>query len=811
MKTNTRWLWLLAMAIVIALPPSASAIELVRKATTEVAASHMDTASPWITHPAAYGAGFRQEPIALQFRRSFDLARKPARLQVRVSADQRFILYVNGSRVAAGPARGDRQHYRYEIIDLAPYLATGRNIVAAHVWSDGKLAPLATVSTGHTGFVLKAEEDADRIVDTTAGWEVRVDTSRTVSSGRRQLNGQVGPTYYVAGPPEHHDAARQLTGWNSGAEGGDWKPAVAVVSATEERRTLVPDPLPQMRYDAPTVGKVVRVIGASSKPSGPVRVRPGERAAVLYDFGRVMAGYPVLVTSGGKGGEVTLTYSEALYHPATKGPGGVAVRFTDRARVADGLALGLTDSFATDGRKDARFEPLWWRAGRFVEVRVTAGEAPLTLDRVEMRETGYPFEQRGSFVSDDEQLNRIWRVGWNTALFDAHETYMDTAYWEQLQYIGDTRIQALLSYDVAGDPRLAEQALDAFGASRIIDGLPQSAWPMSATNPIPPFAFLWIGMLHDYWMRQPDTGVLRRNLSGMRGVLDWYKPFVRSDGMVRATPGWLFIDWRDGLGSERDMSGTAPDSCIIALLRIGALRDAADIERAVGDEARVAANLADAALAAKGVHAQCWDPKRGLYADDPDHSRFSQHANALAVLYDVAPEASRKQIMERITVPGAGIDAPPGITGTTYYFSFYLAQALDHAGLADRYSSFLMTWRNLLEQHFTTWPEEPDPSRSDSHAWSAHPTSGLLAYVAGIQPAAPGFAKVRVAPNLGALKKLDASMAHPHGVIRVRYSTAGGSTTAKIDLPNGTSGTFVLGGQEWQLHPGTNSITAPNG
>ena len=44
----------------------------------------------------------------------------PATYIVRVSADNRFILYVNGKRVGDGPARGDLTHWRYERFDLAP-------------------------------------------------------------------------------------------------------------------------------------------------------------------------------------------------------------------------------------------------------------------------------------------------------------------------------------------------------------------------------------------------------------------------------------------------------------------------------------------------------------------------------------------------------------------------------------------------------------------------------------------------------------------------------------------------------------------
>src|ERR1700760_4737181 len=81
----------------------------------------------WITHPTAP----LREPIVLHFRRSLQLASKPVRYVVHVSADNRVILFVNGHRVGDGPARGDLAHWRYETFDLAPYLVRGVNIVTA--------------------------------------------------------------------------------------------------------------------------------------------------------------------------------------------------------------------------------------------------------------------------------------------------------------------------------------------------------------------------------------------------------------------------------------------------------------------------------------------------------------------------------------------------------------------------------------------------------------------------------------------------------------------------------------------------------
>jgi alpha-L-rhamnosidase len=766
-------------------------------------------AQPWITHPSTSEANRQKLPIALQFRKVLTLRKKPRSLLVAVSADNRFVLYVNGHRVAAGPARGDMTHWRYELIDLARWLKNGENVIAAQVWSDGSNAPAAQLSSGLTSFMLSAQDRRYAPLDSGPSWQVRVDASRTSQPGMRQLIGAVGPTYYVAGPPEELVGAQQLPGWttrSSNAAEAHW--TAAVPAALIEGRRLVADMLPQMRYTLVPSGRIVRSEGvpASRFPQTAVTIPANGKATILIDAGRVLAAYPVLRTTGGRGATIKLTYTEAMYDKAKLKK--VALmgqeRLADRANVDGGVALGLSDTVRPNGAK-ARFAPFWWRAWRYVQIDVVAGAQPVTLNSLETWETGYPFQQKGHFISSDEQLNDVWRIGWMTALLDAHETYMDTAYWEQLQYIGDTRLQALISYDVAGDSRLAVQALDAFDGSRVLDGLPQASWPQQGRNSIPPFALLWIGMLHDYWMRQTDDAVLRRNLAGMRSVLDWYAPNLRPEGTLKSTPGWLFVDWKPGLESA-DRSGTAPDSCTISLLYLGALRQAADLERAYGDPTRAASNHAVAAKVGAGVQARCWDPVRRLYANTPDKAAFSQHANLLAVLYDVVPAAEQRALMERILQP-EGIAAPAGITETSYYFSAYLAQALDHAGMTDRYHGMLQPWRDMQRQNFTTWPENPPPSRSDSHAWSAHPTTGLLAYVAGIQPAAPHYARVKISPNLGSLTSLDAQAEHPFGSIRTRYKVTNKRIDALIDLPRQTFGTIELNGKIWNLKPGYNRIT----
>jgi hypothetical protein len=103
---------------------------------------------------------------------------------------------------------------------------------------------------------------------------------------------------------------------------------------------------------------------------------------------------------------------------------------------------------------------------------------------------------------------------------------------------------------------------------------------------------------------------------------------------------------------------------------------------------------------------------------------------------------------------------------------------------------------------FTTWPEQPGDTRSDSHAWTAHPTYDLLTLVAGVEPASPGFKTVRIAPHLGDLTSLEATYPHLAGLIHVKYAVSGGALHAEVELPDELTGEFIWKGKTTALKGG---------
>ncbi len=731
----------------------------------------------WITHPDA----LQTAPIVLHFRRVLDLAEVPGSLPITVTADKRFVLYVNGARVASGPSAGTPARWRYSALDLAPHVRRGKNVIAAVVWNFGEAAPAAQTTVA-TGFRLTGAS----ISTGQPGWRVAIDAGHSAVKGSQQIDWQ----YYVASAPEIIDATKANWNWTGAAEtGAHWRDAIPAPAAA--RRVLFADPLPPQVFEAAEPGRVVRssLAGGEAFPARPVVVPANTTAKLLMRRDAMISGYPALDVAGGRGATIRLEYGEALYDAQR--------RKDDRNLVGERQVIGFFDTFITDGAERS-FAPLWWRTFRFVEIEVVTADQPLTLRGFRLHEAGYPFRQVARFESSDAQLNRIWEVGWRTLRIDAHETFMDSSYWEQLQYTGDTRLEMLISYAVSGDPRLAMQAIEAFAESDVDGGLMQGAFPSRNNNVIATFSFAWVGMLADWSLQQPDAALIRRHLPRMRKVLNWFEPLRNTQGLLGKNPQWNFIDWSGQQWDDRDTFpswGKQNGSCLMTAMWLGALRQGATLEAAHGDAAQAKAFASRADTARGAIREHCWDAGRGLFADDGDRQVFSQHMNVFAVLYDIATREEMRGILERITVPGKGIDAPPGMYTSTYYFAWYLVRAFEHAGMRDRYFALLDTWRGLLKLNYTTWPESRDEPRSDTHAWSAHPTADLLGLVAGIQPAAPGYARLRVEPLLGELTSLDATAATPHGPVSVRYRVANGQLEAAIEKPAGLPGEFVWNGR----------------
>ncbi len=735
------------------------------------------------------------------FRKSFNLTAKPESFIVHVSADNRYRLFVNGKAVCFGPARGDLYNWYFETIDIAPFLKIGSNTIAALVWNMGVFAPVAQVSN-RTAFVMQGNTERENVVNTGSGWKVFKDQSYkpcSVDNGKR-MN-----TYMVIGPGDEVDAATYPWGWEMNSfDDTNWQPTINITKpvalgyGTDNLWTLVPRNIPLMEESLQRIPSVRKATGIELNNgflSGKQKliIPANKTVSILLDQTFNTIAYPELWVSKGKGTIITQTYAEALFTPDGQ---------KKNRNDIDGKSIkGNYDIFKPDGGSGRLFRPLWQRTFRYIQLDISTKGEELVIDDFYGMYTGYPFQIKSSFTSNDKSLQQIWDVGWRTARLCAGETYYDCPYYEQLQYEGDTRIQSLISLYVTGDDRLMRKAIIVFNNSRVPEGLTQGRYPSNRLQVIPPFSLYFVSMVYDYLMHRKDEKFVERFLTPVRGVLDWYEKRIdKEKQMLGPMKWWNFVDWNLAWPNGTPDGAEKGNSSIISLQYVYTLQQAAVIFEHFGKQAEALHYKKLATEISDGVYRNCYDKTKGLMANTPQKNTFSQHASIMGVLTGSIPEKEMKQVMNNVLNDSS-------LSKATFYYRFYLTRALKKAGMANMYYAQLKPWRDMLKIGLTTFAENPDPTRSDCHAWSSSPNYDFFATICGILPDKPGFASVKIEPAMGELLQVKGVMPHPDGNITVSLERKGAKgVAAEITLPRNLTGTFIWEGRSIPLKGGFQKI-----
>ncbi len=755
----------------------------------------------WITVPNESTDGYG----VYLFRKTIELNTKPGTFIIHVSADNRYKLFVNEKLVSLGPARGDLSHWNFETIDIAPYLKAGKNILAAQVWNEGEWKPEAQI-TFRTGFILQGATSNEAAVNTNESWKCVRDNSYAPL----RFNAR---TYYVSGAGEIRNMAVHPRLWQSeNFDDNSWQKAKQIFNGlpktilgafgTTNGWMLVPSAIPQMELKDERLVKLVDVSGAVNVPAEfPAQQKeftiPAASAiTIILDQSHLTNAYPDLFFNGGKDATITISYAETMFEKyPVKG---------NRNETKGMQFFGRTDSLVSDGTNDQRFTTLTYRTYRYVQLKIITQSEPLVIKDFYGTFTGYPFEMKASAAGVDEEINKILNIGWRTARLCAMETYMDCPYYEQLQYIGDARIQALVTLYNSGDERMVKNAINLMDFSRQPEGVTLSRHPSYTPQYIPTFSLWYIGMLHDYSRYGSDVEFVKNKLGGTREILGYFKNYQQPDGSLKNVPQWMFTDWVDNNKEWRfgvGPMGANGTSAILDLQLLWAYQSASDLEISLGMPAIAAHYQKSIGQLKKTIIEKYWDKQKKMFADREEKDVFSQHANSLAILTG---------IVSKEEIPGLALQLlnNKSLAPASIYFKYYLHQALIKAGLGNDYLKWLDKWRENIQMGLTTWAETSDlaNTRSDCHAWGASPNIEFYRTILGIDSDAPGFAEVKIEPHLGNLKSIGGEMPHPKGKIAVQYKVSNGKINALINLPEKVDGKFVWKNKSYHLKPGRNVI-----
>jgi hypothetical protein len=347
--------------------------------------------------------------------------------------------------------------------------------------------------------------------------------------------------------------------------------------------------------------------------------------------------------------------------------------------------------------------------------------------------------------------------------------------------MGDLRSAALFNYYAIGDYALARRSLLQLAAGQLDDGAVPGVGPAPGAMVLPDYCALWAIALQDLYLFSGDLPLVHLLYPALQRQMDWFQASLDSDGLLGPADRldwWLFLDWHTNSRPFESPIDRRGQVTALQALYAGALQAAAYLASVVGDSrSKQVYALRLENLRAK-TRERLWDAAARSFADctigGRQHGRAEQ-TNALAEVFALAQPGELSAYFA---------DEGRERTVFTPYMHFYVALALFRAGRQQQAVDLIRSyWGGMLDLGATSFWEAFDPQASldDAldfygrpfglslcHAWSGGPAMLLPAYVAGVRPAEPGWAKVVIEPDLGDLEWLNCVVPTPYGLIQVR-------------------------------------------
>lgn len=430
------------------------------------------------------------------------------------------------------------------------------------------------------------------------------------------------------------------------------------------------------------------------------------------------------------------------------------------------------------------------RCVRFV--RITT-DMPCVISQLQFVARITPLTYHGWFDSSDAQLNAIWQAGAATLHACTHDFVLDGLRRDGLPW--------------------ADQLSEVEGADCVFFDTPSARHSLVAlTLPTPASAadlgiidqpmLLPLSFWHE-WLHRGDAAFVMQYLERLRSLLYMYHALQDADGLISAArvyqqaplrdSNWNFFpDWAMHPELGPDTRGT-PTYAHMVLLRCYEV--AAVLEQELGNRTRVQHYRTQANRLRQTLMREFWDAERRVFINGYDRDgnldrRVSIYAQIWGVLTDLIAPDDYAHVFETVIENPA---CRPANYSLNHHWEF---QAFIKAGRMPQALAVLRrVWGGWLALGHPRFPEDvrPDASAYDQlsmygrpyanslcHGWAGGAAVLLLSRgLLGITATAAGFARCRIAPQLGDVAWINGRMPTPHGAIAIAWD----GTSGVLELP----------------------------
>ncbi len=692
-------------------------------------------------------------------RKTFELKQVPSETKAFISAYAYADVYINGKLIDRCPMNCDPEFQVYEQYDLSGYLHPGQNTIAALVYNFGVGTHHRINGRGGLFFQGKLTFPDHKMqqINSDKTWKVsRAEAWDTQTELR-------APGANLIGFVEKYDALKMPEGWKeSPFDDSKWQSA----------QTL----------GIPPFAPWNNIVEVKREPLFREKVYPVKHwfsgNKIVYDFGKEVTANPVIeLFAKANGASFEMGTSERVLPDST-------IMYKER--------VSYTDYYS--GKKGFQtWSPLTWRGFRYLSVTVSDS---IIFKSVSAINRHYKFASEGSFECSDPLLNQIFDTGVFTLKLCAQDTYMDTPWREQTQYIaGDSRFLQKYSWYPFG---LSSEFLIHYN---ILSGAWSQRWsPEGAIRSRYPTDYLlgpntsvylfdyeleYIIMLGEYYEYFGNSDLLKQVYPNMKKLMDYFEKYIgKEHGLLYKVPGWIVLDHPDSdppLDQKDEITG-------LNCLYYGALKQAASIAQTlIIDPHQASIWNKQASILKSNIRKWLWSPEKNLFPDSYGSEKFSQQTQVYAMLYGLIEPNDKDIVIEKVAAMNRSSEQS---------FSYYLLYSMFDAkpqwslDFIRKYWGAQMKLPLFNGGWFEAWEKEKPGSDfvTTSHAWCSGPTALLPQKVLGVEPVSAGWKTFSVKPNPCDLKWAKGIVPTPLGPIIVDWKVNGkGTFSMYVRVPEKTS------------------------
>lgn len=733
----------------------------------------------------------------VRFRRTFKLSGAPRTARFHVTACSHYRLFVNGTEIGFGPNPNVPKRYFFDSYDLASVLRKGNNLIAVMGYNFGSFSRHDSCHpqpmSGGLIFQLDvelADGSVKRVVSdrrcrasASPAWDADTPEYCELRHGFKEyVDGRKRPMTFIFG-------ARSEGKWENAAELGKHPmPPFETLVPRKIKYFATSEALPVNAYsfcfnkaygftpdrgweiDDPMAlvgnypkGTHLRMLmggeggdlrGMEEKNTTDTNCRvqminPDQPPMLVVDFGEIQVGRLQFdLEDAPAGAKIDVGYGESLN-----------VTFVDRYVTRDGA-----QSFETFHR----------RVGRYVVLRFSDLNKPLTVKTVRFNSFRYPVRRRGSFDSSDRELNDIWKISERTTDLCMFDHFEDCPWREQKLYSGDMQIQATAADYAYADWDYVGKCFEQLGTLKE-DGWIAHAGPgWFSKSVILDFPARYIIGLEEHVLHSGDLKLLRKVYPNVLRQIETYEGMARTRDLIdlgdrKGFEFWCFLNW-----SVIDKSGVVTAfNCLV----IQAMAVAARLAAILGKDADARSLNERVKVLRKNVVKTLWDRKTGLFIDCLHDGRRSDirsvESSVAAILSECADAAMKKSIIAKLRRTDR-----PWLTRTAFFNTFLMEVLFEAGEGAAALKLIHWYWGEMIRRgadafwegfDFDTPPGAlPHKVYSLCHGFSAGPLPLIGKYVLGVRPVKPGFAETVVKP-WPLIDRAKGTVPTPRGDIRVEW------------------------------------------